>query len=128
MCSSDLAEAGCTAQELEKIAVNWASILAGLKQSPRGLLDLVRGRGAAGVSGTGLEDVGRTIGKGTLGGGVPGAVDERAQSIAKLMGMLGLGGGAVAAPAALAGGALGRAAAPEPPDTLGEKLRALVQQ
>jgi hypothetical protein len=122
------AEAGCTAQELEKIAVNWASILAGLKQSPRGLLDLVRGRGAAGVSGTGLEDVGRTIGKGTVGGGAPGAVDERTQSIAKLMGMLGLGGGAVAAPAALAGGIAGRAAAPEPPDTLGEKLRALVQQ
>jgi hypothetical protein len=122
------AEAGCTAQELEKIAVNWQAILAGLKQSPQGLLDLVRGRGAAGVSGTGLEDVGRTVGKGTLSGGAPGAADERTQSIAKLMGMLGLGGGAVAAPAALAGGIAGRAAAPEPPDTMGEKLRALMQQ
>ncbi len=107
------AEAGCTAQELEKIAVNWQAVLEALKNfgggaatAPKNLfisgLNLARGGG-----GKSLPLV-----------NAPAGTAGRAGEIAG-MGVMGLG-------ALMAAMGAGRASAPPQPQTLGEKLRALV--
>jgi hypothetical protein len=109
------AEAGFTAQELEKVAVNWASVLQAL-----------RNFGGGARTGTGnVVDAIRSLIQGSAAS-IP-RLTGRAARAGQLTGQIGLPAAALGA-AGLGGAALGRAAAPEPPDTLGEKLRALLSR
>jgi rubrerythrin len=109
------AEAGFTAQELEKVAVNWASVLQALK-----------GFGGGAQTGAGnVVDVIRSLIQG--GAASTPHLTGGAARAGQLTGQIGLPTAALGA-AGLGGAALGRAAAPEPPDTLGEKLRALLNR
>lgn len=109
------AEDGFTVQELEKIAANWQAVLEALKSF---------GGGAR----TGAGNIVDTI-RSLIQGGAASTprLSGTAARAGQVTGQIGLPAAALGG-AGLGGAALGQAAAPEPPDTLGEKLRALVSQ
>jgi len=133
------AEAGCTAQELEKVAVNLQSLMSKAPAIAEALplpSLLERAKNLAGGAGKNFGFGART-GAGNIIDMIRSLLQGGAASTPRLEGTAARAGqvtGQIGLPAAALGGAglggaaLGRAAAPEPPDTLGEKLRALIQQ